>query len=72
LGGIVCTKQLGTIPRFRGRGWKRGDLLQVWSVFEVFVRGGGIFRGILKELIHRNQGLNEQFCVVLGPFYAEK
>ena len=52
----------------RGRGWKRGDLLQVMCVFEVFVRGCGVLRGILKELIHRNRGLNEQFCVVFGDY----
>jgi hypothetical protein len=61
LGGIVCTKQRKTIPRDRGRGWKKGKLLQVLGFFAVFVRGGMCFGGVLNELIHRNRGVNGQF-----------
>jgi hypothetical protein len=64
LGGIVCTKQRGTIRGKWGAGRKKPDLLQVLKVFAVFVRGGSVLRGILNELIHLNRGLNGQFCVV--------
>jgi hypothetical protein len=53
--------------QFQGRGGgdgKRGNLLQVLRFFAVFVRGSRFFGWVLKELIHRNRGVNGQFCDV--------
>ena len=40
---------------------KKTDLLQVLRFFAVFVRVGRVLGGGLKELIHRNRGVNGQF-----------
>jgi hypothetical protein len=66
LGGIVCTKQRKTIPRDRGRGREKRNLLQVLRFFAVFVRGCGVLRGVLNELIHRNRGSFGQFSLFLS------